>query len=71
MNSKRKIDMRIKMSSKPCFHKRTDSSKGDQRQTVSEVIATKDVLSAFILGARVLVMVVALEEMHLAIYAKR
>ena len=71
MNSKRKIVMRIKMSTKPCFLKRTDSSKGVNRPTVSNVIATKDVLLAFILGARVLVIVVVPEEMHLAIYARR
>ena len=63
--------MRKKMNSKPCFHKRTDSSKGAKRPTVSEVAAMMAVLLAFILGARVLVIAVALEEMHSAIYARR
>ena len=71
MNSKKRIDMRIRMSSKLCFHKRTDSSKGNKRLIVSEVVVTTAVLLAFISKERVLVIVVALEEMHSAIYARR
>ena len=63
--------MRIRMSSKLCFHKRTHSLKGKNRTIVFKAIATTDVLLAFALEVKVLVIVVALEEMHLAIYARR
>ena len=71
MNLKKRIDMRIRMSSKLCFHKRIHSLKGKNRPIVFKAIATTDVLLAFTLEARVLVIVVDQEEMHLAIYARR
>ena len=71
MNSKKKIDMRIRVSSKLCSHKRTDSSKEMIKEIVSKVVATMAALSAFILKVKVPVIVVDQGEMHLATYARR
>ena len=71
MNSNRKIDMKTRVSLKPCFHRRSDSLRRMNKHYVSKVKLMEVVPLASRLGERVQVIVVGREETHLVIYVGR